>query len=178
MDAAPSYEFWWRFAAILSAEVAAMAVAAWALEKVGSSGAWRRTVWHVCLIGLAALVAAETSGLGRIVAARFTPQAQPPEAPFQYSETFSFAAEPVDVPEEPIAILTSPGSSAAISPRQSWWPAILWVTGFAVVILWPVGLRALFAIANRRRCRTANEEIVARARRVAELLGLRRRVDV
>ena len=177
MDAAPTYDFWWRFGAILSAEVAAMTVAAWALEKFGSSGVWRRMVWHVCLIGLMMLVAVETSGLGRIVAARFTVQAHPAEATFQYSETFSFTAEPSTAVEEPIVILTSPEPSAAIAPRQSWWPAILWLAGSAIAIFWAVFLRALFAIANRRRCRPATKEVVERAQQLAARLGLPRRVE-
>jgi len=178
MDAVPTYDFWWRFAAILSAEVAAMAAAAWALEKFSSSGVWRRTVWHVCLIGLVALVAAETSGLGRIVAAQFAAKAPLPEETLQYSETFSLAAEPSSAAEEPIIFLTSPESSAAVVPRQSWWPAILWVAGFAVVSLGAIFLRALFAIASRRRCRPANEDVVERTQQVAALLGLRLPVDV
>ncbi len=178
MDAAPTYDFWWRFAAILSAEVAAMAAAAWALEKLAPSGVWRRTIWHVCLIGWVALVVAETSGLGRIVAARFTSSAPLPQAAFQYSETFSLTAEPSGAAEEPILFLNSPELSASPAPRPSWWPAILWLTGFASVILWSVVLRVLFAMAHRRRCTPGNEEIVARAQQVAALLGLRRRVDV
>src|SRR5688572_2809488 len=178
MDAAPTYDFWWRFAVILFAEVAAMAVVAWGLGKFSSSAVWRRTVWHVCLIGLVVLVAAEMSGLGRIVAARFAMQALPADVTFQYSETLSFASEPVDAPEEPIVFLTSPESSAAIAPRQSWRPAILWLAGFAVVSFWGVFLRALFAIAGRRRCRLTSGDVVERARQVAARLGLRRRVDV
>ena len=66
MEAAPTYDFWWRFAAILFAEVSVMAVAAWALEKFRSSGVWRRSIWHVCLIGLVALVAAGVLAAGEV----------------------------------------------------------------------------------------------------------------
>jgi beta-lactamase regulating signal transducer with metallopeptidase domain len=178
MDAAPTYDFWWRLAAILSAEVAAMAAAAWALEKFSSSGAWRRTIWHVCLIGLVTLVAAETSGVGRIVAARFAVPPQPVEATFQSSEIFLFPAEPAGAPEEPMVFFTSPGSNATVAPRQSWWPAILWLTGFAVFGLGAFFLRTLFVIASRCRCQPASYEVLERARQVAALLGLHRRCDV
>ena len=41
----------------------------------------------------------------------------------------------------------------------------LWLAGFAIVSLWGVFLRALFAIAGRRRCRLTSGDVVERARR-------------
>ncbi len=178
MDSAPTYEFWWRFAAVLVFEVAALTLAVWALQKFSSSGAWRRTLWHICLIGLVALVVAETSGLGRIVVAQITAPARLSEATVQYSETFSFAVEPSSAVEGPITVSSLPDSTAAVSPQQSWWPAILWLAGFAVLSLWAVFLRVLFAIASRRQRRPACADVVQRAQHVASMLGLRRPVKV
>jgi beta-lactamase regulating signal transducer with metallopeptidase domain len=174
MDAAPTYDFWWRFAAVLAAEVAFVAAVALGLEKLSSSGAWRRAVWHVCLVGLAVLVAVETSGLNRIVAARLTASQHVSEAIFPSPETFSLAApERLDALEEPIVLVATPEPPAVVSPRASWWPAMLWLAGFGSVFLWSVFVSALFTVMSRRRSLRVNKAVDERAWQIAAHLGVR-----
>ena len=128
------------------------------------AGVWRRTAWHVCLIGVAALVAAETSGVGRIVAARFTVQAEPPEVA---SNIRKHSRSRWNHPALPKSRSCSSlrQNRALRSPRANrGGRSILWLAGFAVVSLWAVFLRALFAIANRRRCGACRRRSCERGR--------------
>jgi beta-lactamase regulating signal transducer with metallopeptidase domain len=178
MEPAPFYEFWWRFAAILAAEVSIVALAAWIVEKLRRSGAWRCAVWHSCIVGLVALVAAETSGTSRIVAACLSPRPTP--IPVEVKQTLVPAivvAEPIGAHEVELspAVSASNDPVFASSVNGVWWPATLWLAGFLVVAIWTICLRALFAVTAARRSAPVAAEVLECANEVARRLRVRRK---
>jgi beta-lactamase regulating signal transducer with metallopeptidase domain len=181
MDPTPVLGFWWRFLAVLAIEMSLIAFAAFAFQSFTRSAVWRRTIWQAAVVAALVLLACELSGASRFVRAvassrRASAPRAIPEEQVRFSVTVLDApaiADPARLPSAPPAIANAPHPEQ----RQSWWPAIVWCTGFAALLSRMLLVRLVFFLCGRQHP-LSDPVISRRIHELARSLGIRRHVRV
>jgi Zn-dependent protease with chaperone function len=189
VTAIPTLAFWLEALLVLLIGGAVLVGLAAVPARWTASGVARRTLWQAATLGLAALFVTEVAGLGGGLAGFL--HSSP--ATLQESEAGVTddrgPAEPTLLPPtveaNPLPAPAPPGTSPAVGPTAPvvvesavWWPGVLWLAG-TVLVLGRVAVgRGLLFIFRRRHRPVSDPAVAERVRRVAERLGLRRRVLV
>ncbi len=182
----------WLGLVLMLALGSAVAVALAALLSCLSRAAvWQRTIWRANMVCLAVLVLGEVTGTGNGVSAWFAVrmssarQAQVPElGTVGAGDSRLGTRGPANTNSPPLAAeCRVAGSEPAVlssEPQVSirWWPGVVWLLGTSVIggrIL--VG-RLLLLVFRWRFRSSSDEALASQVERVAQQLGIRRRVSV
>ncbi len=178
----PTTTFWWRLLMLLAIEAALVAAVAAVLTRWIKSAVWRRTIWQAGALGLLVLAACESTGLSRGFAAWATAK---PEA--RSSRRFVVQTFPANLnPAPPSASddleaapeLRPANDSTAISTSRTWWPGLVWLIGFGLMVGRTGLARFVFLLASHRRRAVTDELLLARVRDLSRRMGIPRRVRV
>jgi hypothetical protein len=149
MNTAPGLEFWWHLAVMLASEMLVIVLIAFAWQTVTASAVWRRTIWQTCALGFLTLLAVELSGGSRVVAGWRKSQQSPVQASALKAEHRTFSVTIGDWSQGSSA---SDATSIPVLKRtaHSWWPGILWLAGFALLIGRMLFVRIFFLLHGTR----------------------------
>jgi len=188
MNTGPVLTIWLQLFGALALEVSLIFLVAVGLQRRARTGVWRRTVWQVALVGVGLVTLLELTGLSRAAIGWTVPKAKL-RTPLPVQETrnsFPILSEPMieiapvqEAVAPPVAVSALPPASGQWARvRSGWWPGIIWLTGFGLVIGY-VGLaHFIFGICRRRRQLAADAALSEHVQSLARLLGLRRPVRV
>lgn len=183
----PTLGLWLAALLVLLAGAAVLVASAALLARWLRSGVGRRTLWQAATLALAGLLLAELSGVGAGAADWLRHRPSPPSEPIDVPAAAAPAPPATDFPAEgpigsrppalsPTLALPDGTPPAPPPPSAVWWPGVLWLAG-ALAVAGRVALARGLLLAFRRRHRpVADEGLTALVPRVAERLGLRRRV--
>ena len=171
----PTTLFWLQLFGRLAAAAALLAGVAALAARGGKFAAWPRAVWQACLAGMLLLAGCELTGAGRGLwhwaAAREPARAERkvivrpglPDVNLAAAMPASAAGESERHP-----------AAAARERKPVWWPGLIWLAGFAVLVVRGGAARVLFLFRWKRRRPLADAALIARVRTIAQRLGVRR----
>jgi beta-lactamase regulating signal transducer with metallopeptidase domain len=178
----PTTAFWWRLFGLLAIEAALVAALATVLARWIRSAVWRRTIWQAGVLGLLVLAAGESTGLNRGLAAWATAK---PEA--RRSRRMVVRAFPPRIQAAPPIASNDPDAASelkiinaptAMPDSRTWWPGLIWLSGFGLMLGRSGLARFVLLLVRHRRRAVTDEVLLARVRDLSRRLGIRRRVRV
>jgi len=179
---------WLHLFGTLALEASLIFLVAVGLQRRARTGVWRRTIWQVALVGVGLVTLLELTGLSRAAVCWTAPKAKL-QRTLPLKETrnnFPIPSGPMIeiapvretvAPPVPVAAF-SIASDQLARVRSGWWPGIIWLAGFGVLIGRSGLARLIFSVCRRRRQRAADAALSEQVHSLARLLGLRRPVRV
>ncbi len=178
----PTTTFWWRLFGLLAIEAALVVALAVVLARWIKSAVWRRTVWQAGALGLLVLAACESTGLSRGLAAWATAKTEARSSRRMVVGTLPpriDSAPPIasNDPEAATELRIIQAPTANSNPR-TWWPGLIWLIGFGLMLGRNGFARFVLLLVRHRRRAVTDEGLLARVRDLSRRLGIRRRVRV
>ena len=178
----PTITFWWRLFGLLAIEAALVAALAAVLARWIQSAVWRRTIWQAGALGLLVLAACESTGLNRGLAAWATAKPEPRSSRRIVVRTFPPRIKPAppiasNDPDVAPGLKTTDATTANYNSR-TWWPGLIWLSGFGLMLGRNGFARFVLLLVTHRRRAVTDEVLLARVRELSRRLGIRRRVRV
>lgn len=168
-------DFWLRLLGILALEIGLVVALAFVAQTLTQSAFWRRAIWQSCFVCLLLLVASEFSGAGRGIAVWFAgkPVVERKVSVRILSADESFVPAPIET-EIPPPMEFSEKPAPVV--RSVWWPGILWLAGFALIVARILFARILFLTLRWRKREITDATLRNRVSELALHLGIRRNI--
>lgn len=193
----PTFTVWLQLMGLLAVEAAVIIGIAAQLQRLTKSAAWRRTIWHACILSLLLLVVFEFTGIARGVfggmerkLAPATPlsvktsSAQPRVSTSQAEPLLQIHPEFQPAVTEHATRNTQPRPTAKKSSntvviseaRSLLWLGLFWMAGAGVVIGRALISRIVLEIFRWQRKEIDNVDLRESVQALALRLGIRRRI--
>jgi hypothetical protein len=181
---APSAQQWIEFSGIVSLELLILFAAGKLVSLRLGAPQHRRCLWHGIILSTLVVVAGEFAGVRELV--RSPVAAAPSDDAVPPTRTVVVTIQDPDFPQGPALFAPSEPADVPVASFESpsrWkeptvWPAWLWLSGTALLLVRIVAGQLISAGFRRWKCRPAEIELQSRAARLAGLLRIRRRVTL
>jgi len=169
--------FWAQWFAVLAVEATLVTVAAALIARRLKSANRQRAIWQGAALGLLMLATCEVTGVSRALAGLVKASTESRQTVKVIVRTFSPTIRTPAISEREEPINPQPKTASVEAPGRSvWWPAVLWLTGFVVIVARTAFARVLFLLIGKRRQTASVEALLPPLQTIAQQLGLHRRV--